>query len=140
MVKPKMTWIFKDRYNPTKQVTIDGEFPQLLKMLEATFFDFRYHNSLSTSAQKEFISKKGVTFAKVIYIHTQISYCLGTHSCQEDFFYNYYCKTVKKLFIDVHPMFAMKKYAEYIALIRSDNEIIMKRLRDSTDDNLSDDK
>lgn len=47
---------------------------------------------------------------------------------------------MKKLFVDVHPMFAMKKYAEYIALIRSDNEIIMKRLRDSTDDNLSDDK
>lgn len=74
-----MTWTFRDRYNPTKQVTIDGEFPQLLKMLEATFFDFRYHNSLSTSAQKEFISKKGVTFAKVIYIHTQISYCLGSN-------------------------------------------------------------
>ncbi len=140
MVKPKMTWTFKDRYNPTKQVTIDGEFPQLLKMLEATFFDFRYHNSLSTSAQKEFISKKGVTFAKVIYIHTQISYCLGTHSCQEDFFYNYYCKTVKKLFVDVHPMFAMKKYAEYISLIRSDNEVTRRRLMENAEDELTDDK
>ena len=140
MVKTKMTWTFKDRYNPTRKITIDAEFPLLLQMLEATFFDFRYHNSLSTSAQKELISKKGVTFAKVIYIHTQISYCLGTHSCQKDFFYNYYCKTVKKLFVDVHPMFAMKKYAEYIALIRSDNEIIRKRHIDNHEDHLSDDR
>ncbi len=135
-----MTWTFKDRYNPTRIVTIDGEFPVLLKMLEETFYDFRFQNSLNTSAQKELILKKGVIFAKVIYIHTQISYCLGTHSCQEDFFYNYYCKTVKKHFIDVHPMFAMKKYAELIALIRSDNELINKRLSDNFDDHLSDDK
>lgn len=140
MVKTKMTWTFKDRYNPSRQVTIDGEFPLLLQMLEETFYDFRYHNSLSISAQKEFISKKGVAFAKAIYIHTQISYCLGTHSCQEDFFYSYYCKTVKKHFIDVHPMFAMKKYAEYIALIRSDNEIIRKRHIDNHEDHLSDDR
>lgn len=135
-----MSWTFKDRYNPTRQITIDGDFPLILQILEETFYDFRYHNSLSISAQKEFISQKGVTFAKVIYVHTQISYCLGTHSCQEEFFYNYYCKTVKKHFIDVHPMFAMKKYAEYIALIRSDNELINKRTSDKNKNNLSDDK
>lgn len=133
-----MAWIFKDRYNPTRQVIIDSEFPLLLEMLEETFYDFRYHNSLSVAQQKELVSKSGANFAKVIYIHTQISYCLGTHGCQEDFLYNYYCKTVKKHFIDIHPMFAMKKYAEFLALIRSDNEIIRKRLRKDDEDNDAD--
>jgi len=117
-----MTWTFKDRYNPDRKVIIDQDFPQLLKILEETFLDFKHYNSVSTPAQKELIRKKGIIFAKSIYIHTQISYCLGTHNCQEDHLYNYYCATVKKLLINVHPMFAMKKYADYISFIRNENK------------------
>ena len=117
-----MIWIFKDRHNPDKNVIIDKESLKHLKLLEETFSDFRHYNSLSAPAQKKLIKEKGASFGKVIFIHTQISYCLGTHNCQEDSSYNYYCNTVKKFLIDVHPMFAMKKYAEYISLIRNDNE------------------
>lgn len=136
----EMTWTFKDRYNPNRQITIGDEIPLLLKSLDETFQDFRYHNSLGTSEQKELILKKGVTFAKIIYIHTQISYCLGTHGCQEEFFYQYYCRTVKKHFINVHPMFALKKYAEYISLIRNDNETTQSRLMKIDFVNLNDDE
>ncbi|MFJ4115164.1 hypothetical protein ACIPV9_01880 [Pseudomonas psychrophila] len=133
-----MAWTFKDRYNPTRQITIDDEIPLLLKRLGETFQDFRYHNSLSTLEQKELILKKGATFAKIIYIHTQVSYCLGTHDCQKDFHYQHYCKVVKKNLINVHPMFALKKYAEYISLIRNDNEISKKNLLKTDFNSLND--
>lgn len=117
-----MTWTFKDRFNPHRRITIDGEFLTLLIHLEDTFEDFRYYNSLDADAQNQLTNDKGVIFAKVIFIHTQISYCLGTHDCQEDFYYEFYCTTVRKYLVNVHPRFAMKKYAEFISYIQSENE------------------
>ena len=119
-----MSWTFKDRFKPTRLITINDDFPQLLKRLEDTFQAFRDYNSLDAAAQNKLILEKGATFAKVIFIHTQISYCLGTHDCQEDFYYEFYCTTVKKYLIEVHPLFAMKKYAEFIAFIKRENESI----------------
>lgn len=119
-----MPWTFKDRFKPSRSITINDDFPQLLALLEETFQDFRDYNSLDAVAQTKRVLENGRTFAKVIFIHTQISYCLGTRDCQEDFYYDFYCNTVRKYFIDVHPMFAMKKYAEFIAFIKSETESI----------------
>ncbi len=119
-----MTWTFKDRFNSEKFITVNDDFPRILKLLGETFQDFRHHNCMGRPAQKKLISSRGSGFAKAIYIHTQISYCLGTHDCLEDAEYEHYCTTVKKHFIDVHPLFAMRAYAECISLISSDNESI----------------
>ena len=119
-----MTWTFKNRFNPNKLITIDNDIPKVLKKLGETFEDFRTYSSLDTSKQNELILNQGVNFAKAIYIHTQVSYCLGTHNCQTEHIYNYYCTTVKKTLLEVHPIFAMKKYAEFVAFIDSENESI----------------
>lgn len=116
-----MTWTFKDRFNPTRFITIGDDFPTLLKQLEGTFEAFRDYNSLNAETQKKRLLDEGITFSKMIAIHTKISYCLGTHDCQEDFYYEYYCTVVKKHFIEVHPLFAIKKYAEFIAFIKNQN-------------------
>ena len=119
-----MRWIFKDRFNPKRLIIIDNDFSVLLKKLGETFEDFRNYNSMDSAEQKKLISNQGINFAKTIYIHTQISYCLGTHNCQKEIHYDYYCHTVKKYLIDVHPIFAMKKYAEFVAFIDSENDSI----------------
>ncbi len=135
-----MTWTFKDRFNSNNLVIIDDDFPQLLKRLEGTFFDFRTYASLDTTAQNKLIKHEGIIFAKTIYIHTQISYCLGTHDCKEDFYYEFYCNTVKKHFTEIHPMFAMKKYAEFIAFINGENEATgMRTMLNENINNLNND-
>lgn len=48
-----MAWTFKDRFNPNKLITINDDFPTLLKQLEGTFEAFRDYNSLDTAAQKK---------------------------------------------------------------------------------------
>lgn len=119
-----MTWTFKDRYNPTRSITIHSETAELIKNLVKTLPDFRHYCGLNRVDQKKMISDHGIKLAKVIYIHTQINYCSGTHNLLDDLSYNEYCEFIKKNFANIHPLFAIKNYADCISSIRSDSESI----------------
>lgn len=119
-----MAWVFKDRYKPTRMITVDDDVAERLQRLEDTFQAFRAHNALDVATRKQQLLDEGYEFAKAILMHTKISYCLGTYDCEEDVYFNYYCDAVRKHLINVHPVFAMRKYAEYIAFIRNQNESI----------------
>ena len=117
-----MAWTFKDRYDSNRKISIDSEFFILLRVLEETLDDFQRHSNLNEKSKTKLISMKGINYAKAIYIHTQISYCLGAFDCNQDLYFDHYREVVRKHFINVHPVFAAKKYAECIALIRSEND------------------
>ncbi|AOA06677.1 hypothetical protein [Pseudomonas sp. TMW 2.1634] len=119
-----MAWTFKDRYKPNRMITVDDDVAERLKRLEDTFEAFRAHNALDVDARKQQLLDEGYEFARAMLMHTHISYCLGTYDCEEDVYFDYYCETVRKHLINVHPVFAMRKFAEFIAFIKNQNESI----------------
>ena len=72
-----MAWTFKDRYKPTRMITVDDDVAERLKRLEDTFDAFRAHNALDVAARKQQLLNEGIEFARAMLMHTHISYCLG---------------------------------------------------------------
>lgn len=119
-----MAWTFKDRYKPTRTVTVDSDVPAKLRRLGETFEAFRQFNGFTPAEQRQALESIGGDYSTLIKMHTTISFCIGTYDVEDDFYYSYYCKAVRTQLIDVHPAFAAKKFSEYICFMRHQNELL----------------